>query len=140
MRENSDTPLAAAIENKLDNQGFLNCENLTPFIEIAIIFAWGAKKRDILIDGYPRCLEQLHSSDSWPFNDKLQWRRSHRIPPDVVLTVHTTKSTAQTKRRRSMSAAREIHEIAWRSLRSASLSAHLRPCPLRSSSVSVGSW
>ncbi|CVL12448.1 hypothetical protein FPRO06_04842 [Fusarium proliferatum] len=64
MRLNRSTELAAKIQSKLDNQGFLTSEDLNRFIYREILDAINRnepKVKGILVDGYPRCIEQLDS-------------------------------------------------------------------------------
>lgn len=73
MQANRETPLAGRIQEKLDHQGFLTSEELNPFLCLAIE---NAMRQDglkgILIDGFPRCEEQLNSWTVWPFQDRLR--------------------------------------------------------------------
>lgn len=73
MQANRETPLAGRIQEKLDHQGFLTSEELNPFLCLAIE---NAMRQDglkgILIDGFPRCEEQLNSWTEWPFQDRLR--------------------------------------------------------------------
>ncbi|KAF1949820.1 P-loop containing nucleoside triphosphate hydrolase protein [Byssothecium circinans] len=82
-KANPDTPLAAIIENKLENQGFLTSSELGPFLDQAIKDA-GTTANGILIDGFPRCKEQAES-----FDEKSGYR------PDAVLKVVVEKEKAK---------------------------------------------
>ncbi|KAI1799741.1 P-loop containing nucleoside triphosphate hydrolase protein [Daldinia bambusicola] len=107
MRENRTTELAVRIQDKLDNQGFLTSQDLNPFICLAIKDAINQQDKQgqprlqgILIDGFPRCIEQLESFNVWPFQDELPltpssagWT-SENAKPDVVLRVDVTKQNA----------------------------------------------
>lgn len=72
MQANGGTPLAARIQEKLDHQGFLTSAELNPILGLAIE---DAVRQDgligILIDGFPRCQEQLDSWAQWPFQKQL---------------------------------------------------------------------
>ncbi|KAK3654173.1 hypothetical protein LTR56_004228 [Elasticomyces elasticus] len=92
---NQNTPLAAAIQGKLDNQGFLDSAELNPFIRTAVTAAIDDCKNGLLIDGYPRCFEQMQSLDTWPFEDDLP--RQRRQAPDVVLAIRVSKFNAQAR-------------------------------------------
>ncbi|KAK2729778.1 adenylate kinase [Colletotrichum kahawae] len=115
MQANRETPLAGRIQEKLDHQGFLTSEELNPFLCLAIE---NAVRQDglkgILIDGFPRCDEQLNSWTEWPFQDRLHLasrREAHASPqtkgrqpeqegnakPDVVLLLSVTKENAETR-------------------------------------------
>ncbi|KAK5716163.1 hypothetical protein LTR15_009989 [Elasticomyces elasticus] len=93
--KNQNTPLAAAIQDKLDNQGFLDSEELNSFIRTAIKAAVSDCRNGLLIDGYPRCFEQMQSLDSWPFEDELP--RQHSEVPDMVLAIRANKVNAQAR-------------------------------------------
>lgn len=72
MQANHESPLAARIQDKLDHQGFLTSAELNPFLGLAIedaIRQDGLK--GIMIDGFPRCEEQLDSWAQWPFQKRL---------------------------------------------------------------------
>ncbi|KAI3391255.1 hypothetical protein diail_7656 [Diaporthe ilicicola] len=72
MQANRETPLAARIQEKLDHQGFLTSEELNPFLGLAIENAMQqGESKGILIDGFPRCEEQLNSWAEWPFQERL---------------------------------------------------------------------
>ncbi|KAF4433745.1 adenylate kinase 1 ATP binding protein [Fusarium austroafricanum] len=75
MRKNRSTVLATEIQSKLDNQGFLTSKELNPFIYPAIRDASNTGAAGILIDGYPRCIEQLESARSWPSPAGTQQRQ-----------------------------------------------------------------
>jgi adenylate kinase family enzyme len=101
MRGNRDTPLALQIRDRLDNQGFLTSTDLNPFICQAIKDAHNQKAVGILIDGFPRCIEQLESWNTWPFQDKLQFESSSGVTPatkpDVVLSLRVTRENAKAR-------------------------------------------
>ncbi|KAF2681398.1 adenylate kinase 1 ATP binding protein [Lentithecium fluviatile CBS 122367] len=106
MRQNSGTPLAAEIKSKLVNQGFLSSNDLNPFICRAIQDALKQeepKLNGILVDGYPRCTEQLESFNPWPFQDELPLAPSDdgEVPtnakPDIVLSFGVTKDNAKAR-------------------------------------------
>jgi UMP-CMP kinase len=66
MRENCGTSLATQIRDKLDSQGFLSSECLDPILGETIIAAFHNEEpryEGIIIDGFPRCVEQLDSFD-----------------------------------------------------------------------------
>jgi adenylate kinase family enzyme len=118
MRGNRSTELAARIQSKLDNQGFLTSEDLNPFIYqqiLDVINRDGPEMRGILIDGYPRCIEQLQSFGSWPFQDTAplapgsDGKVSLDIKPDLVLSFQVLKQNA---RERYMSRARDNNDSA----------------------------
>ena len=94
MRHHKGESLAAAIQDKLDNQGFLDSEDLDPFIHDAIQAALLMRKKGILIDGYPRCLEQQQSLDTNPFEDLLPHSQSVL---DIVLAFRVSKEKAQAR-------------------------------------------
>lgn len=72
MQANHETPLAARIQEKLDHQGFLRSAELNPFLGLAIEDAIRQDEfKGILIDGFPRCEEQLVSWAQWPFQERL---------------------------------------------------------------------
>lgn len=105
MRANQDAPLAATIQDKLDNQGFLTSGELNPFIRTAVQAAVDERKQGVLLDGYPRNLEQLHSlHEPWLFGEELLRRRAGKKAPDMVLTVHVSEDSA---RERYVSRARD---------------------------------
>lgn len=104
MRENRSTELAAKIRSKLDNQGFLTSEDLNPFIYQQILDAVnrdGPEVTGILIDGYPRCIEQLNSFGAWPFQNVAplapgsDGKVSLDIKPDLVLSFQVMKHNAK---------------------------------------------
>jgi adenylate kinase family enzyme len=106
MRENHGTSLAVQIQDKLDNQGFLSSEDLNPFLCHAIMDAINQdepKSKGILIDGFPRCVEQLESFDAWPFQDRLPLAPSSggevgaNAKPDIVLSLEITKQNAKAR-------------------------------------------
>lgn len=104
MKDNHNTTLADAIQDKLDNQGFLSSQELNPFIRDAVkarLEDSEKRVRGILFDGYPRCLEQLESLDPWPFGDVLPRRRAdsteHSAAPDIVIVVRVSKSNASAR-------------------------------------------
>ncbi|KAF0318300.1 hypothetical protein GQ607_014426 [Colletotrichum asianum] len=96
MLANRETPLAGRIQEKLDHQGFLTSEELNPFLCLAIE---NAMRRDglkgILIDGFPRCEEQLNSWTEWPIQDRL--RLEGNAKPDVVLLLNVRKENAEAR-------------------------------------------
>jgi adenylate kinase family enzyme len=73
MRQNPTTELALEIQSKLSNQGFVPSETLNTFIhgEIFKIVKNNPGTADILVDGFPRCIDQLESFGRWPFQDTL---------------------------------------------------------------------
>lgn len=72
MRANRESPLAAQIQEKLDHKGFLTSADLNPFLGLAIEDAIRQDElKGILIDGFPRCEEQLGSWAQWPFQERL---------------------------------------------------------------------
>ncbi|RYP68780.1 hypothetical protein DL770_008390 [Monosporascus sp. CRB-9-2] len=94
------------IQDKLDNQGFLTSDDLNPFIRQAIkdaIYQDEPKSQGILVDGFPRCAEQLESFDTWPFQDELplapssDGRARANAKPDIVLTFAVTKQNAKAR-------------------------------------------
>lgn len=106
MRENRTSSLAVQIQDKLDNQGFLTSEDLNPFICHAIKYALSRhepKFQGILVDGFPRCAEQLESFDTWPFPDGLPLVPSSEVgvtanaKPDIVLSFGVTKQNAKAR-------------------------------------------
>ncbi|SMR55528.1 unnamed protein product [Zymoseptoria tritici ST99CH_1A5] len=106
MRENRTSPLAVQIQDKLDNQGFLSSDDLNPFIEQAIKDALtkdGPKLRGILVDGFPRCVEQLETFDSWPFQDQLPLAAPNggdlgvHPKPNIVVCLRITKQNAEAR-------------------------------------------
>ncbi|KAF5550336.1 adenylate kinase [Fusarium napiforme] len=118
MRVNRSTELAAKIQSKLDNQGFLTSEDLNPFIYREILNAINRDEPEvkrILIDGYPRCIEQLESFGTWPYHDTVplapgdDGNISLDIEPDLVLSFQITKQNA---RARYLGRARDANDIA----------------------------
>ncbi|KAI9162986.1 adenylate kinase 1 ATP binding protein [Paramyrothecium foliicola] len=116
MRENRSTPLAAEIQDKLENQGFLSAEALNPFLCQAILETAGRPEPEasgIILDGFPRCVEQLEAFGEWPFQDKkpLALDRAGEGPPvlqpDIVLSFHVTKDNAKA---RYLSRARDAND------------------------------
>ncbi|EKG15306.1 Adenylate kinase [Macrophomina phaseolina MS6] len=106
MRDNSTTSLAATIQDKLDDQGFLTSDDLNPFIRQAVKDALGQDGRQsqgILVDGFPRCLEQLQSFDTWPFQDDLPLAPNSasgarvNTKPDIVLSLRITMPNAKAR-------------------------------------------
>ena len=106
MRENHATPLAIQIQDKLNNQGFLDSKDLNPFICQAIKDAINQdepKMKGILVDGFPRCIEQLESFSAWPFQDGLplapgaDGEVKGDAKPDVVLLFKVTKQNAKAR-------------------------------------------
>jgi UMP-CMP kinase len=106
MRENRSTPLATRIKHRLDNQGFLPFEDLVPFLCQAITDAINhdtPRYRGIIIDGFPRCKDQLHSLDAWlsqsdrtlATNNAGHMRTNAK--PDVVLSLEVTQHNAKTR-------------------------------------------
>jgi adenylate kinase family enzyme len=108
MRSNRSTALATEIQSKLDHQGFLTSKELNPFIYRAIQDAWDAGATGILIDGYPRCIEQLESTRSWPSSDSVP---SLPANPDLVLSFEITKENA---RARYLDRARDHNDSAYK--------------------------
>ncbi|KAK1672156.1 adenylate kinase [Colletotrichum godetiae] len=93
---NRQTPLAATIQDKLDHQGFLTSAELNPFLGIAIEDAIRQDELNgILIDGFPRCEEQLTSWAQWPFQERLPLEGHPK--PDIVLSLNTTKENAEAR-------------------------------------------
>ncbi|KAF4420545.1 adenylate kinase [Fusarium austroafricanum] len=103
MCENRYTKLATEIQSKLDNQGFLTSKELNPLIYRAILDASNAGVAGILIDGYPRCIEQLESIRLWPFQDTLPLAPNSdgmlrlEISLDLVLSFEITKENAKAR-------------------------------------------
>lgn len=104
MRENRTAPLALQIQDKLDNQGFLAPNDLNPFIRQAFqdaIYQNEPQLQGILVDGFPRCREQLETFDTWPFQDALPMALSSGCgmradaKPDIVLSLKITKENAK---------------------------------------------
>ncbi|KAF9871591.1 adenylate kinase [Colletotrichum karsti] len=97
MRANRDTPLAARIQEKLDHQGFLTSAELNPLLGLAVEEAMrGEELRGILIDGFPRCEEQLGSWARWPFQETLPLEGGG-TKPDVVLLLNVTRENAEAR-------------------------------------------
>ncbi|KAL2876850.1 hypothetical protein SGCOL_007873 [Colletotrichum sp. CLE4] len=93
---NRQTPLAATIQDKLDHQGFLTSAELNPFLGIAIEDAIRQDELNgILIDGFPRCEEQLTSWAQWPFQERLPLEGHPK--PDIVLSLNATKEIAEAR-------------------------------------------
>ncbi|KAF4946148.1 hypothetical protein FGADI_11426 [Fusarium gaditjirri] len=118
MRMNRSTELATKIQSKLDNQGFLTSEDLNPFIYREILDAINRNEPEvngILVDGYPRCLEQLDSFGTWPFQDTVplapgdDGKISSDIKPDLVLSFQIKKQNA---RARYLSRGRDTNDSA----------------------------
>lgn len=106
MRDNNTTSLAIKIQDKLDNQGFLTSDDLNPFIRQAIkdaIYQDGSRPQGILVDGFPRCTEQLESFNTWPFQDELPLAPDSnggvRVngKPDIVLSLKVTMQNAKAR-------------------------------------------
>ncbi|KAF6833487.1 adenylate kinase, partial [Colletotrichum plurivorum] len=97
MRANPEAPLASTIQDRLDHQGFLTSAELNPFLGLAIEEA--ARRDDdlrgILIDGFPRCEEQLDSWALWPFQERLPLEGSGK--PDVVLLLDVKRENAEAR-------------------------------------------
>jgi len=119
MKANHSTQLAAQIRDKLANQGFLSSQDLSPFLCQAIkdaVYQKEPKLNGILVDGFPRCMEQLDSWTEWPFQNELPLvpgREGGGIEgnakPDVVLLFNVTKENA---RSRYLSRARDNNDSA----------------------------
>ncbi|KAF5600929.1 adenylate kinase [Fusarium pseudoanthophilum] len=118
MRVNRSTELAAKIQSKLDNQGFLTSEDLNPFIYREILNAINRDEpevKGILVDGYPRCIEQLESFGTWPYQDSVplapgdDGKISLGIKPDLVLSFQISKQNA---RARYLGRARDANDSA----------------------------
>ncbi|KAK2046523.1 hypothetical protein LZ31DRAFT_593139 [Colletotrichum somersetense] len=113
MKANSDTPLASTIQDRLDNQGFLTSAELNPFLGLAIKDAMQQNVKGIMIDGFPRCEEQLNSWVRWPFHETIPLVRddSSSMPdfsskwleqeddakPDVVLLLNVARDEAEAR-------------------------------------------
>jgi UMP-CMP kinase len=106
MRENRSTSLTARIKHRLDNQGFLAFEDLIPFLCQAITNAINhdtPRYRGIIIDGFPRCTDQLHSFDAWLSRSDIPLATNNvshlrtNAKPDVVLSLEVTKHNAKTR-------------------------------------------
>ncbi|KAK1987988.1 adenylate kinase 1 ATP binding protein [Colletotrichum cereale] len=96
MKANSDSPLASTIQDRLNNQGFLTSAELNPFLNLAINDAMQRGARGIMIDGFPRCEEQLKSWAPWPFQQTLPLLEGDS-KPDVVLLLSVARDTAKTR-------------------------------------------
>jgi UMP-CMP kinase len=106
MRENRTTPLAARIKHRLDNQGFLPFEDLMPFLCQAITDAINhdtPRYSGIIIDGFPRCADQLRSFDAWLSQSDVPLATNNvshmrmKAKPDVVLSLEVTKHNAKSR-------------------------------------------
>ncbi|KAK6502479.1 hypothetical protein TWF506_003061 [Arthrobotrys conoides] len=97
MRANRDTPLAERIQQKLQNQGFLTSEELNSFVLQAIQDALMKQEtcNGILLDGFPRCMEQLNSWNIWPFPADLTLKGGSK--PDIVLSFKVIKEIAKAR-------------------------------------------
>ncbi|KAH6953555.1 adenylate kinase 1 ATP binding protein [Fusarium avenaceum] len=100
MRQNPTTELAIEIRNRLSNQGFVPSETLNTFIygEIFNIIKNEPGTAGILVDGFPRCIDQLEAFGRWPFQDTLPLAPGDHnglIKPDVVLDFEVTKQNAK---------------------------------------------
>ncbi|PNP80906.1 hypothetical protein FNYG_05721 [Fusarium nygamai] len=118
MRVNRSTELAAKIQSKLDNHGFLTSEDLNPFIYREILNAINRSEpvvKGILVDGYPRFIGQLESFGTWPYQDTVllapgdDGKLSLDIKPDLVLSFQITKQNA---RARYLGQARDANDSA----------------------------
>lgn len=103
MRDYRDTSLAAEIQDLLDDQGFLIAEELSPFLNGAIVDAIRSGNSGVIVDGFPRCVEQLQSFDTWAAQDKLpipsssSGRASTAARSDLVLLFDVTKHSARSR-------------------------------------------
>lgn len=101
MRENRDEPLAVTIQDKLDNQGFLTSKELNPFICRAIKDGMSQKpeKAGIMVDGFPRNIEQLDSWSAWPFAEELPLIDGSNVDakPDIVVSLRVSKQSAKAR-------------------------------------------
>ncbi|KAM0338874.1 hypothetical protein ACHAPU_011156 [Fusarium lateritium] len=100
MRQNPTTELAVEIQSKLINQGFVSSDTLNTFIygEIFHIVKNNPGTAGILVDGFPRYIDQLEAFGQWPFQDTLPLAHgAHNglIKPDVVLAFEVTKQNAK---------------------------------------------
>ncbi|KAK2055444.1 adenylate kinase [Colletotrichum caudatum] len=95
MKANSDTPLASTIQDRLDNQGFLTSAELNPFLGLAIKDAMQQNVKGIMIDGFPRCEEQLDSWARWPFQETIPLEDDAK--PDVVLLLNVARDEAEAR-------------------------------------------
>jgi adenylate kinase family enzyme len=116
MRQNPTTELAVEIQSKLSNQGFVNSETLNAFIYREVFNTIKDKPgtAGILIDGYPRCMDQLESFGQWPFQDSLPLAHGDHggvIKPDVVLGFEVTKHNAK---ERYLGRARDTNDSAYK--------------------------
>ncbi|KAF5619945.1 adenylate kinase [Fusarium sp. NRRL 25303] len=80
--------------------------DLNPFIHREILDAFNRNEpevRGILVDGYPRCIEQLDSFGTWPFQDTVplapsdDGKSSLVIKPDLVLSFQITEQNARAR-------------------------------------------
>ncbi|KAF2876389.1 P-loop containing nucleoside triphosphate hydrolase protein [Massariosphaeria phaeospora] len=99
MSTNKDTPLAARIRDKLDNQGFLTFQELQPFVGNAIEDAIAKEgSRGILIDGFPRSKEQAEAFREWSSREDSPLVRGELAnKPDVVLSFLVSKENAKSR-------------------------------------------
>lgn len=102
MRQNPTTELAVEIQSRLNDQGFVPSETLNTFIygEIFNIIKNNPGTAGILVDGFPRCIDQLKSFGRWPFQDSLPLApgdHNGMIKPDVVLAFEVTKQNAKAR-------------------------------------------
>ncbi|CAA9963432.1 Adenylate kinase 1 ATP binding protein [Pyrenophora teres f. maculata] len=101
MRENRSASLAVTIQDKLDNQGFLTSKELNPFICRAIKDAINRKPEQvgIMIDGFPRNIEQLDSWSVWPFAEELPLSGGPNVDakPDIVISLRVSKQNAKAR-------------------------------------------
>lgn len=106
MRENRTAPLAVQIQDKVDNQGFLDSEYLNPFILQAIkdaLYQAEPELQGILIDGFPRDAGQLEGFLTWPFIVEQPLVPSYQgavmpiAKPDIVLCFSFTKENARAR-------------------------------------------
>ncbi|KAF2189410.1 adenylate kinase 1 ATP binding protein [Zopfia rhizophila CBS 207.26] len=94
VKANRHTVLADRIQQKLDWQGFLTFEDISPFLCKAIKNAMEGEEnvKGIILDGFPRCLEQAKSFEEWHFQVELPLRSRK---PVVVLSINVTKENAK---------------------------------------------
>lgn len=103
MRENSGSSFADHIQDRLDNQGFLTAEKLFPFLHAAVVDAIRTQRAGVIVDGFPRCLEQLRSFDEWVTQEKvvIPAGSSHQTMvaarPDLVLLLEITEENARSR-------------------------------------------